>query len=686
MFRSLYLALLCVSVSLPELAAQADTLLESRLDSVLVSATRLPIPQMRAPYSLQQLDAADWGGGRQQLSLAPALNQLPGLLVLNPTNFAQDLRLSVRGFGARSAFGIRGIQLWVDGLPETTPDGQGQVDNLDGGLIRGATLLSGPASGLYGNAAGGVIQLQTEAPPASAMAAASLSAGSYGFRRVQLKGGNRHGPYQWLAYGSHTRNEGYRDHSRMQQTLLNGRVRRQLGGRGQVELLLNYVNSPIAEDPGGLTRELLEADRRQAWERNLLFDAQESVTQGKAGLTLDYQLAPACKLEAYVFGLFRDFSNRLPFENGGAVDLHRQFGGAGARLRYSGQFLGQPLRQAWGFDGQAQRDRRKRFDNRQGELGDLVFHQDEVFRSLGFYTVQEWQPLNDIWLTGTLRYDANRLAAEDAFLADGDDSGERNYQRWSPSLGASYAYANGHYLYASYSFSFETPTLSELSANPEGGQGFNQQLQPQEARNYEAGLKGQFGEELEYRLSVFYIQLQQERLPYELSSSPGRVFYRNAGRSRRQGVESWLQWMPGERWKGRLSYTFSDFTYEAYEVSGTVFDGNTLPGIPRHAVSSMVRYAYLPQGQIIAEGRYLSSLYADDANTAEADGFLDLQLRATYRWALGWGQLEVFGGVNNLLNASYVNNVRLNAFGGRYFEAAPGRNFYAGARVQLGGR
>lgn len=684
MFRTLYLALLCVSASLTQLAAQPDTLWQSHLDSVVVSAARLPIPQMRAPYSLQQLEAADWGEGRQQLSLAPALNQLPGLLVLNPTNFAQDLRLSVRGFGARSAFGIRGIQLWVDGLPETTPDGQGQVDNLDGGLIRGATLLSGPASGLYGNAAGGVIQLQTEAPPTSAMAAASLSTGSYGFRRLQLKGGNQHGPYQWLVYGSHTQNEGYRSHSRMQQTLLNGRVRRKLGSRGQIELLLNYVNSPIAEDPGGLTRDLLETDRQQAWERNRLFDARESVAQGKAGMTLDYRLAPAWTLEAYAFGLFRDFSNRLPFENGGAVNLFRQFGGVGARLRHSGRLLGQPFRQVWGFDGQAQRDERERFNNLQGELGDLVFDQDEVFRSLGLYTVQEWQPWAGFWLTGALRYDVNHLSAEDAFLSDGDDSGERDYQQFSPSVGASYAYLSSHHLYANYSFSFETPTLSELSANPAGAQGFNDQLQPQLARNYEAGLKGKLDTGLEYRLSAFYIQLQQERLPYELSSSPGRVFYRNAGRSRRQGVEAWLQWVPGERWKGRLSYTFSDFQYEAYEVGGAVFDGNALPGIPRHAGSAMVRYRYLPKGQIVAEGRYLSDLYADDANTAVAEGFVDLQLRAVYQWPMGWGHLEVFGGINNLLDARYVNNVRLNAFGGRYFEAAPGRNIFAGVRVQTG--
>lgn len=684
MLRFFNLILLLQVVFVVRTVGQSDTLLTTGLDSaVVVSTTRLPAPAIRTPYSIHQLKETDWQNGRQHLSLAPALNQLPGLLVLNPNNFAQDLRLSVRGFGARSAFGIRGIQIWVDGLPETTPDGQGQVDNLDGGILNQASLLSGPASGMYGNAAGGVIQLQTEAPPEVTMAEARLSAGSYGFQRYTLKGGGRSGGYSWLAYGAHTRQEGYRKHSRVENTLLNGRLRRQLGDRGQVELLLNYVNSPIAQDPGGLPAEALEDNRRQAWGRNLLYDAGESVEQGRAGLTLDYALKEDWQLEAYGFALFRDFSNQLPFEGGGAVDLFRQFSGLGGRLRHSGTLLGQPWRQVWGVDAQAQRDQRERFDNLEGERGDLVFNQDEVFRSLGLYTVQEWQPVNRIWLTAALRYDANQLSAEDAYLSDGDDSGDRNYHTLSPSIGLSYVFAKQHHLYANYSYSFETPTLSELSANPDGAQGFNESLQPQEAHNYETGIKGQLNKTLRYQLTAFYISLRQERQPYELSESPGRVFYRNAGASRRQGVESWVQWVPNHRWKGRLSYTFSDFVYEDYQTEDEVFDGNILPGIPRHNLSGMAQWQYLPAGLLLLEGRYLSDLFANDANTARVAGFLELNLRATYTWSLHWGQLQAFGGINNLMDACYVNNVRLNAFGGRYYEAAPDRNAYLGLKITL---
>ncbi|NRA50222.1 MAG: TonB-dependent receptor [Phaeodactylibacter sp.] len=670
----------CISVS-----AQSDTLLTLTLDTAVeVSASRLPVPRVRAPYSIHRLGGSDWQSGRQQLSLAPALQQLPGLVVLNPNNFAQDLRLSVRGFGARSAFGIRGIQIWVDGLPETTPDGQGQVDNLDGGLIESAELMSEPASGMYGNAAGGVIQLQTALPPDNAVGEAQLSFGSFGAQRYSVKGGGQKGAYQWLVYGSHTRQEGYRAHSATENTLFNGRLRRTLNDRGHIELLLNYVHSPIAQDPGGLSAELMAEDRRQAWARNLLFDAGESVDQGRAGLTLDYRLNAHWKLEAYTFLLFRDFSNRLPFENGGAVSLNRQFGGGGGRLRYTGQLAERPYRQVWGIDLQDQQDDRERFNNLEGIRGAKVFDQLERFRSIGFYTVQEWQFLSQVWLTAALRYDANNLSAEDAMLTNGDDSGDLQYHTLSPSVGLSYEYAKAHHGYVNYSYSFETPTLSELSANPSGAQGFNEDLDPQYANNYEVGIKGVLKERLRYQLSGFFIRLSGERLPFELADSPGRVFYRNAGSSRRQGVESWLEWSPVSVLKARLSYVFSDFIFEDYEVEGERYDGNLQPSVPRHLWSGMLQWNYNVSGQVVLEGRYMSEIFVNDSNSVSAEEFLELNLRMMHSVPLKWGQLSAFGGVNNLLDTRFVNNVRLNAFGGRYFEAAPGRNFYFGLQFKPG--
>jgi iron complex outermembrane receptor protein len=697
-FGSYYVLLMALWACATLLPAQSlDTLLTVTLDPVVVEATRLPTEALRVPYAISRLDQHDWGGGRQQLSLAAPLSNLPGLLVLNPNNFAQDLRLSVRGFGARSAFGIRGVKILVDGLPETTPDGQGQVDNLDAGLIAGAALLSGPASGMYGNAAGGVVRLETEDPPEQPFIEVRLSGGSYEFQRYQLKSGGQTGAYRWIAYGSHTRQEGFREQSRMENTLLNAKIQRQFGVSGQLEVLLNYVNSPIAEDPGGLSRELFEKDPSQAWSSNRTFVAGEAVEQGRVGLRWSREWVDGKAIEVYGFYLFRDFNNRLPFEAGGAVQLFRNYAGGGIRLRGGQVLAGRHYRSVLGVDVERQTDRRKRHDNLEGAIGPLVFDQLEVFSMVGLYWVQEWSPLQDIWLTVALRYDFNHLVADDRLVSNGDASGTSRYQNLSPSLGGSYAVLKNHHLYGNYSYSFETPALSELSVNPDGAAGFNKQLQPQRAHNYELGAKGQLASWLNYQTAVFYLQLNNELVPYELSNSPGRFFYRNAGASTRKGVEAALRWQARPRLFGRLSYTFSDFSYTDYEVDGVQFGGQQLPGIPKHLVAGQVAFVYSKTGRATLEGRYLSRLYADDANTAFAEAFLELNLLFSQKFPwkaleltlfsqkFPWKALELttFGGVNNLLNATYVNNVRLNAFGGRYFEAISGIHVYAGIQVRL---
>lgn len=684
--RNLFYVPLLSLLSLPLSAQQSDSLLQSSLDSVFVRATHLPTQALRLPYAIGQLNEADWGGGRQQLSMAEPLSQLPGLLVLNATNFAQDLRLSVRGFGARSAFGIRGLKILVDGLPQTTPDGQSQIDNLDGGMMTGAELLRGPASGLYGNAAGGIIRLETEAPPEEGMAEARFSTGSYGFRRYELKGGGATGDYRWLAYGSHTQSEGFREHSSMQRSLFNGRVQRKLGERGKLELLLNYLYSPTTEDPGGLTRELLETAPAEAWAANRRFNASETVQQGRAGLRWEQQLSGGQQLEVYSFYLVRDFGNFLPFERGGAVELLRQFAGMGARLRSEGELAGRLHRRLIGVSLQQQADRRRRFDNLEGLRGGKTLDQLESFRTAALYTVQEWEAMPKLWLTAALRYDFNLLAVGDDFLADGDDSGDIQYHNISPSLGLSYAWSGGQHIYANYSYSFEAPALSELSANPDGG-GFNLRLQPQRAHNYELGAKGRAARWLRYDLALFYLQLSNELVPFEVDGQPGRLFFRNAGASQRQGVELALRAEPSGPFSGRLSYTLSDFRYQTYELpsaSGPIsFQGNRLPGIPQHLLAGQAAWAYAAEGLLSLEGRYLSAIFADDANANTAGAFFELNIRIAQQLQWKGVAWSFFGGLNNLLDTAYASNVRLNAFGGRFFEPAPGRNGYVGVGVAL---
>ncbi len=719
-----------------------DTLLTGNLDSVTVTATRLENEELDVPFSLTVITRPRIQAAQQQLSLNEALAGVPGLLALNADNFAQDARIAIRGFGARSAFGIRGIQLLVDGLPESTPDGTGQVDNIDPGLLSSAEVIRGPSSGLYGNAAGGVVSLATEEPPLRPFAEGRFSAGSFGFRRYQLKGGTRAGRFGLLAYGSHTRLDGYRGHSRMESSLFNVRLHadygegregeggsgrggeeergkrgegegggyksndyknndyfyndyesndnknndyknNEVGSGGQFQLLLNYLDSPLAEDPGGLAREAVMEDRRQAFSRNITFNAGEAVQQGRAALRWKHHWGRTHELEAYTFYLFRDFNNRLPFEAGGIVELDRAYSGLGASYGYSGKLLDRPYRFRLGMDLANQVDGRRRFDNLEGEAGPLSFDQEESFRSLGAYWVQEWRLADALSASLSTRFDAVRLAADDRFPADGDESGSLNYERFNPSLGLLYTFSPAARAFVNFSTSFETPALSELSANPSGGGGFNEALSPQRAANYELGLRGLVKSKLRYQLALFYIRLQDELLPFELEAFPGRLFFRNAGASRRQGLEASLEWQLRSGLWANLSYTFSDFTYSEYTLPEGDFAGNQLPAIPRHFGFFGLRYLHPSGLQASLRCRYVGALYADDANMEKDDGYLDAGLRFGYAQRFAKWSIHPFLGVNNLLDAEYNGNIRINAFGRRYYEPAPGGHVYAGVRVRV---
>ncbi len=649
----------------------ADSLWLRELQEVVVTATLLPTAGQQLPYAEARIGPASFQRG-QQLSLGEPLQQLPGLLALSPYNFAQDLRLSVRGFGARSAFGIRGIAVWVDGLPESTPDGQAQVDNLDAGLLSQASLLRSPASGWYGNAAGGVLNLQTVAPPEEAGGRARLSAGSFGFQKYQLQVG---GP-GWVAYGAHTRFEGYREQSRAVSSLFNAKKQWSWEDGQNLELLFNLAYSPVAQDPGGLPEEGLEAPG-QAWGSNLAFDAGETVLQGKAGLKWQQRLGPKAALSAFGFYLFRDFSNRLPFETGGIVKLFRHYAGVGLKL--SGKYS-PALRGTTGITVLGLSDGRQRYDNLEGEQGALALDQQEEWMNVGVYHVQEWRPSAPWRLQASLRYDLNALGVKDRWLEDGDDSGGQVFHNLSPALGLFWQGWENIGLYANYAYSFEAPALSELSANPTGG-GFNPALRPQQAHSTELGLKSSLGSMWEFDLCGYQIFLRSELVPYELEGQPGRTYYSNAGASSRRGVEARLALKPSGPLSGQVAYNYADFEYTDFETGGTQLSGNALPGIPRHWWAGQLAWAFSQGAYLKAEARQLGALFADDANATRVEGFLELGLHGGYTFSAGPITLQLMGGANNILGQAYAQNIRINAFGGRHFEPAPGRNIYFAVEV-----
>lgn len=651
-------------------------------DPVVLQATRLSTPQQKATIAVTVLNEVQLKEGQQQLSLNESLDFVPGLHALNANNFAQDLRVAIRGFGARSAFGIRGIRVVVDGLPESTPDGQAQVDNIDLGILSRAEVIRGPASGLYGNAAGGVISLSTNPIPDNFELESRLSFGSNGFQRYQFGVGDRDSVWGYTLYGSHTRLEGFRENSQVENTFVNAKIAYLADTSSRVTFLVNYFNSPRSEDAGGITLQDAQEDRRQAREANVNFQSGERVQQGRVGIIWDKSINSQQQIQARTYVLFRDFQNALPFGNGGIVDLDRVYAGLGLNYSFEGQLGNNLYRLTAGVDLDQQTDDRLRFNNEAGEIGEKIFDQEERFTSTGAYVLQDIVSERWRFNIGT-RFDAVQLRAQDRFGADGNQSGEIELNRFSPMGGISYSINTALSSYVQVSTSFETPTLSELSANPTGEGGFNTDLEPQRTINYEVGLKGALFPKLGFEAALFYIDIQNELVPFELEDFPGRNFFRNAGSSERLGAEIALSYPILPTLSFLATYTWSDFTYQSYQTPEEVFDGNRLPAIPQH-MGLIGLNLNLPSGLFAKTWmRWNSDVFADDGNETAIEGFSVVNVRVGYEKAFSGWSLAPFFGINNLLDTEYFDNVRINAFGSRYYEPAPGLAVFGGIGLTI---
>lgn len=656
---------------------------QSTLDTTTVRSRRIVETREEVPAAVGAVDRSDIQDGRQQLSVDESLFKVPGLFIQNRTNFAQDLRISSRGFGARANFGIRGIKVYVDGIPSTLPDGQTTLDSIDIGSTDRIEVLRGPASSLYGSAAGGVIHITSEEGPAEPFAEARAGGGEFGFQKYQLKVGGQTGALNYLLSGSHLEWDGYRHQSESRSTIANAKLRYDFDETSDLTLTINTVYSPKAEDPGALTAAQVRSDRRAARDRNRLFDAGEALDQQRFGLRFRKRFNDAHRIAARGYVVRRDFDNRLPFLGGGTVEIDRLFGGGGMQHEYQVDLAGHGLRWTSGFDIDAQRDERQRFDNVFGERGTRTFKQDEDVTSYGVYTqgvVEIWE---DLELSAGVRFDRVEFDVDDAFLADGDDSGTRSFDEVSPSVALRWKAHPVLHLYGAFSTSFETPTTTEF-ADPSGGGGLNSDLDAAEALNYEIGAKGLVPGGVQYGVALFWVDVDDELVPFEVPGQPGRSFFRNAGRSTRRGVELDLAVEPYPGLIASAAYTYNHFKYDRYSTPGGEFDHNRIPGVPRNQFGLELAYAHPSGLRAVWDLLYIDEFFANDANTVRNGDAVVSNLRLAHTVELGNFELEPFLGVNNLFDRKYNDNVRLNAFGGRYFEPAPDRNFFGGLRVRYG--
>ena len=645
---------------------------------ITITAGRLDNTLAETPAAASVLTDDVLDGARQQLGLDELLAGVPGVFAVNRYNFAQDLRLSIRGFGARANFGIRGVRILIDGIPATTPDGQSSIDDIDLDTLERIEIIRGPAGALYGPSAGGVLSLKTRTSMAAPYIDSSIKSGAYGVYDVRFKGNNTHGKLGYAFNVSRFSIDGYRAQSAAERALFNGRLDYDFRNGGELTTTFASLDAPIAEDAGGLTAEQVRTDPRQAAPLNLRFDTGESVRQQRLGLHTRHPFADGAELRLSGYFVHRDFANRLPFN---MIELDRRFGGVGVEYQRGTQWLGAFGRLLLGVDVDYQNDERRRRENLDGVAGELGFNQRERVMNSGIFITHEQELAQQLRLDTGLRYDRLRIAADDHFLSNGDDSDAVSFAHWSPSMALLMQSGHESQLYARVATGFETPTTTEL-ARIDGRGGFNSTLDPATSVNYELGARIALAPNMQIEAALFQIDVDDQLVPFEIVGSPGRFAFENAGRSRHRGLETALSLGEYTGFGLQFAYTYSDFRFIKFiDKNSQVLDGNNLPGVPIHLLNLELRHRHHSGVYMAFEMRYTGRYYADNLNLVEISPSTNSNLRLSYPYFVDGWRFNISGGINNFFDESNYSNVRLNATAGRYFEPAPSRHGYLGLSV-----
>jgi iron complex outermembrane receptor protein len=675
------------------MTAAAAAQVPQRLDPIVVTGTRTEERAFNLPIAIDTVDAAQIQQGTLQINLSESLARVPGIVTQSRWNYAQDMMVSIRGFGARANFGVRGIRLYQDGIPATMPDGQGQTSSFSLVSAKRIEVMRGPFSTLYGNASGGVIAIFTEDGPDPPMAQAQVVGGSYGTWNsiVKLEGATPTANY--VVAGNAFQTDGYREHSVATRDLGNVKVRFDLGENTKLTLIGNSFYQPDAQDPLGLTRAEWEADPRQADPVATQFNTRKTVNQQQGGATLEQRLSADTVLRVTGYGgarLVRQYlalNGVAPTSSGGVTDLSGDFGGIDARVTTRYSLAGGPLLLTAGVAYDTQHQQRKGFVNNNGALGDLRRDEDDYVTDNDAYIQAEWS-LASISLLAGLRYTDVRFKSKDHYITalNPDDSGNVSYSHPSPVVGAVWHATDDLNVYANWGVGFETPSFIELAYRPVGT-GLNFALQPAISKSAEIGVKARVQQQQRVNVSVFSINTSNELVID--TATGGRTTYTNAAKTRRRGLEAEWEAVFGNGFTAYASYTYLLAQFAAAATTGSppqiIPEGARLPGIPgssAYAELAWTRPDWYGFSTAL-EAQYANKVYVNDRNTDYAPSYAVANVRAGFQQSTGAWTFTEFVRVNNVTGRNYSGTVIVGDTNSRYFEPSAERNFLVGVTVNV---
>ncbi len=705
-------ALCAVAVALPlDAPAQSSTSASGSkprsLPTIVVTATRIPEPAFDVPASITAVKVGGPDADTPGINASEYLRGVPGVLARDRQNYAQDEQISIRGFGSRSTFGVRGVRLYTDGIPATMPDGQGQVSNFDFGSADRIEVLRGPFSALYGNSSGGVIQIFTADGSNPPELLGRFGAGSYGAWNTDFGARGLHGGFGYNLDLSEFHADGFRRHSRAERINGNAKFDLRIGSGGKLTVLLNTVALPETQDPQGLTRAQYQADPRQAAPSALEFNTRKSVHQWQGGVVYTQEVGEHQSLRALVYYGQRGVQQFLsvppiaqknPLSSGGVVDLYSIYSGTDLRWTWKGALAGRPLDFAAGIAYDREDQHRNGYDNfvgdtpsgiRLGVVGALRRDEQDNVYDLAQYAQGTWR-FADRWsLTLGARHSVVRFGSTDFYVTSNNpnDSGHVAYGSTDPVAGLMFRAAPHWHLYASYGNGFETPTFSEIGYRPNGAGGLNFDLRPARSKNAEIGSKWEFADGGRLDLALFEANTRDEIAV--LSSFGGRTIYQNVGASRRRGAELGLQQPLGGLWQLDVAYTYLDARFSnafsdcSAPTACEVAAGTRIPGTPRQLLHAGLRWGGNLGWHAGATIDAAGAVSADDAGTLVAPGYAIAGVNAGYVFNTARRQIAPYVRIGNLFDHSYIGSVIVDQANGGSFEPAPGRTFWVGIDVTL---
>lgn len=668
--------------------------------TMVVTAAPTTVSELDTPAAVSVVNGDEMRQAAPRVNLSESLGAVPGLQVQNRQNYAQDLQLSIRGFGSRSTYGVRGLRIYVDGIPATMPDGQGQTSNIDIGSVDTIEVLRGPFSALYGNSSGGVINVTSQTGTQPPTVEASSYYGSFGTWHYGMKAtgavgdGSHAGDVDYTVSTNRFTTHGYRDHSGARKNLANARLGVRINDVSKLTLLLNSVDIK-ANDAGGLTADEWRDNPRQS-PRGDQYNTRKNTRQTQAGLRYERQLSAQDDLSVMMYAGERETTQfqsiprapqLKPSHAGGVIDLTRHYQGIDTRLTHRGELL-VPVTLTAGLDYENMSERRKGYENfvmvngapQYGEQGALRRNERNLMWNVDPYLQTQWQLTDKLSLDAGVRYSSVWFDSNDYYITpgNGDDSGDASYHKWLPAGSLKYALTDAWNVYLSAGRGFETPTINELSYRSDNQSGLNFGLKPSTNDTVEIGSKTRIGNGL-FTAALFQTNTDNEIVVD--SSSGGRTSYKNAGKTRRQGMELGLDQQFGESWRLKAAWTWLDATYRTNVCDDASCNGNRIPGSARNM--GYASFGYQPEQGWYAGSdiRYMSDIMANDENTAKAPSWTVVGLTTGYKWSYGRMDMDLFGRIDNLFDREYVGSVIVNESNGRYYEPAPGRNYGIGLNL-----